>query len=113
MSHFAYLAVLLVCLLGTLPLELFLGAKVYRNWRRLLDVMVPVVIVYTIWDVYAIAKGHWTFDSNHITNIMVVAHVPLEEICFFIAIPICSILTYEAVGNVLLRTAKHPESEQR
>ena len=100
MKHFAYLAVLASCLLGTALLEVFLRTRVYRRWKRLLLTVVPVVVLYTAWDVYAISHGHWTFDARYVTDILVVAHVPLEEVCFFIAIPICSILTLEAVRSM-------------
>jgi len=100
MAHFAYLAILAVCLLGTLLLELVLRARVYSKALRLLVTLAPVVVIFTLWDIYAIAQGHWTFDARFVTGISVVGKVPLEEVCFFIAIPICSILTLEAVRSV-------------
>jgi len=30
--------------------------------------------------------------------------MPIEELAFFIVVPICGLLTYEAVGHVLCRT---------
>jgi lycopene cyclase domain-containing protein len=56
-----------------------------------------VVAIFAIWDAYAIASGHWTFGSSYVTGIEVGFNIPLEEICFFIAIPICAILTLEGV----------------
>jgi len=100
MQQFAYLGVLAVCLLGTGLLEVFLRARVYRRWLRLILTLVPVVLIFTLWDIYAISRNHWTFDSNYVTGIIAVANVPLEEVCFFIAIPICSILTLEAVRSM-------------
>lgn len=100
MQQFAYLGVLAVCLLGTGLLEVFLRTKVYRRWLRLILTIVPVVLIFTLWDIYAISRNHWTFDSNYVTGIIAVANVPLEEVCFFIAIPICSILTLEAVRSM-------------
>jgi len=100
MQHFAYLGVLVACLLGTGFLEIFLRTRVYRRWKRLVLTLLPVVLVYATWDVYAISQHHWSFDSSFITNVIAVANVPLEEICFFLAIPICSILTLEAVRSV-------------
>jgi lycopene cyclase domain-containing protein len=99
--NFSYLAVLGVCLLGTLPLEFKWRAFVYRRPRRLAIALAPVLLLFTLWDIYAIASGHWTFDSGQTTGIIVLAGVPLEEISFFIAIPICALLTYEAVANQL------------
>jgi len=100
MKQFAYLGVLAVCLLGTGLLEVFLRARVYRRWLRLILTLVPVVFIFTHWDIYAISQNHWTFDSDYVTGKIAVANVPLEEVCFFIAIPICSILTLEAVRSM-------------
>ena len=100
MKQFAYLGVLAVCLLGTALLEVFLRARVYRRWLRLILTLIPVVLIFIFWDIYAISRNHWTFDSSYVTGIIAIANVPLEEVCFFIAIPICSILTLEAVRSM-------------
>jgi lycopene cyclase domain-containing protein len=99
MARFAYLSVLLACLLGTAWLEYFLRTKVYRRFIRLFLTIVPVLVVFSIWDAYAIAQGHWTFDPRFITGINLIANIPLDEILFFIVIPICAILSFEAVRS--------------
>ena len=72
----------------------------YRRWKRLLITLAIVVTIFTLWDVYAISQGHWSFNSTYVTNMIAIANVPIEEVCFFIAIPICAILTLEAVRSV-------------
>jgi len=99
MSKFAYVGVLLACLIGTAWLEYFLRTKVYRRTIRLFLAVLPVVLVFSIWDAYAIAQGHWKFDSRYVTGITTFANIPLDEILFFIVIPICSILSFEAVRS--------------
>lgn len=99
MSKFAYVSVLLGCLAGTAWLEFFLRTKVYRRAIRLLLTVTPVVFVFSVWDAYAIAQGHWTFDSRFVTGVTTVANIPLDEILFFIVIPICAILSFEAVRS--------------
>ncbi|MBF4160277.1 lycopene cyclase domain-containing protein [Nocardioides acrostichi] len=101
MSHVQYLALMGACLLITLPLELVLGARVYRRPRRLLLTLLPVVVVYTAWDAAMIARGSWGYDPETTTGILLPLQVPLEELVFFVVVPICGLLTYEAVGNVL------------
>jgi lycopene cyclase domain-containing protein len=98
--HLAYLAVLAVCLLGTLPLELWLGVRVYRRPRRLLLTLLPVVAVFVVWDLYAIAAGHWTFDPAQTTGVLLPGDLPLEELLFFVVVPVCSVLAFEAVRRV-------------
>lgn len=95
----AYLAVLAACLLGTLPLELVLHTRVYGRPLRLLLTLVPVVAVFTVWDVLAIRAGHWTYDPAQTTGISL-GVLPLEELLFFVVVPICALLTLEAVRAV-------------
>ena len=99
MGKLSYIAVLIGCLLGSGWLELVLRTRVYRRAIRLVLSIIPVLIVFTLWDIYAISQGHWTFDPRYVTGIIAVANVPLEEILFFIAIPICAVLTLEGVRS--------------
>lgn len=94
-----YLAVLAGCLLGTLPLELFLHTRVYARPRRLVLTLLPVLAVFVTWDVLAIRAGHWGYDPRQVTGVNL-GDLPLEELLFFLVIPVCAILSYEAVKRV-------------
>ena len=100
MRHLAYVAMLAFCLLGTLPLEVWLGVRVYRQWRRLLLTLLPVVAVFVVWDGYAIAAGHWDFDPGQTLGVRLPGGVPLEELLFFVVAPTCAVLSFEAVRRV-------------
>lgn len=95
--RFTYLAVLGGCLLGTLPLELFLQTRVYARWRRWVLALLPGFVVFVAWDVYAIAAGHWSFDPDRIVGLMLPGGIPVEEVAFFVVIPTCALLAFEAV----------------
>lgn len=97
MSHLLYLALLAGCLVGTAPLELFLHVGVYRRWRRLLLALLPTVVLFTAWDLYAVHAGHWTFARRWTTGVVLPGRVPLEELLFFVVVPVCAVLTLEAV----------------
>ena len=97
MSHAAYLAMLAFCLAGTLPLVPAFGLTVLRQPRRLLLTVVLAGSPFLVWDLYATHAGHWWFDAAQ-TLPPRVAGLPLEEIAFFVVIPVVSVLTYEAVG---------------
>ena len=97
MSHLAYLLILAACVLGTLPLELVVGVRVYRQWQRLATTLLPVVVIFTAWDLYAIHAGLWGYDSHYLVGVTLPGRLPLEELLFFVVIPICAVLTYEAV----------------
>jgi lycopene cyclase domain-containing protein len=96
----SYLAVLACCFLGTVWLELFLRVNVYRRWRRLLLALTPTVLVFAAWDVAAIRAGHWTYDPEQVVGVTLPGRLPLEELLFFLVIPACAILGFEAVRAV-------------
>ena len=97
MSHLTYLAILAACLIGTAPLELVLHVHVYAQWRRLLLTLVPTVVVFAGWDLYAIHAEQWNYASRYLVGVTLPGHLPLEELLFFLVIPVCAVLTYEAV----------------
>lgn len=99
MTRLTYLGVLLAAFLGASWLEVVLHTGVFRRWRRLLLTLAPVVAVFVAWDLYAIARGQWTFDPQRTTGVLL-GRLPLEELLFFVVIPVCSVLTLEAVRVV-------------
>lgn len=96
----SYLLLLLACVAVTLPLEYVFRARVYRRPRRWLLTLLPVVLVFGGWDVFAVSRGHWTYDRAQTLGVMA-GNLPLEEALFFVVIPTCALLTYEAVRRVL------------
>ncbi|GGM87733.1 lycopene cyclase [Lentzea pudingi] len=94
-SQFEYLAVMGGCVLITLPLE-WLGRGVYRRGSELARSIAPVLLVLAAWDVVAIMRGHWNFHPEATTGVRI-GVLPIEEIVFFVVIPVCAVLTYEAV----------------
>lgn len=103
-DRWQYLLVLGGCLLITLPLE-FLGGGVYRKPRRLLRALLPVLVVFLVWDAIAIAADVWTYNPRYVSGINV-PFMPLEELLFFIVIPLCGLLTYTTVSAGLDRTRR-------
>jgi lycopene cyclase domain-containing protein len=101
--RFTYLAVLAGCLLGALWLEPALRVGVLRQWRRLLLTLVPVAVIFVAWDLAAIRAGHWSFDPRQILGVMLPGGLPLEELLFFLVVPVCAVLGFEAVRKVLGR----------
>ena len=101
MDDLQYLILMGLCLLVTLPLEFVFGARVWRRPGRLLAAVGPMLVLFYVWDAVAIARGHWWFDERYTTGIVLPAGVPLEELVFFVVIPVCALLTLEAVRNLL------------
>ena len=99
-DSYQYLILMAACIAITLPLEFVLRARVYRRPVRLLLAMLPMLIIFVAWDILGIVREHWTYNPQFITGINL-GVMPLEELVFFLVIPLCGLLTYESVGYVL------------
>ena len=108
MGHLTYLALLVGCLVVTAPLELLLGVRVYARWRRLLLALVPEFVVFVAWVLYAIAAGHWDYSAARTIDVRLPGGIPVEEVLFFLVVPLCSVLALEAVRKVTGWDAGYP-----
>jgi lycopene cyclase domain-containing protein len=113
MDRWQYLIVLGACLLITAPLEVF-GGGVYRQARRAAIAVLPVAAVFVVWDAVAIAAHIWTYNPQYLTGITLPGRIPIEELLFFIVIPLCGLFTYNAVDTILtyVHTRFRGRSEQ-
>jgi lycopene cyclase domain-containing protein len=100
MRHLTYLGLLAGCLLVTAPLELVLRVRVYARWKRFLLAVLPEFMLFVAWVLYAIAQGHWHYDSERILGVRLPGGIPLEEVLFFLVVPLCAVLAFEAVRRV-------------
>ena len=103
MDRFQYLLLMGACLVVTLPLEFVFRARVYRRPRRLVRAMALPVAIFVVWDLLAIARGHWTFTERYVTGRELPGSLPVEEFVFFLVIPVCALLTFEASRRTLGR----------
>ena len=99
LENFSYLAILLFVLIGSGWLEFVMRTRLIARWRSFLLTLIPVMVFFSVWDAYAIGEGHWYFNPEKITGIIAWGGIPIDEILFFIVIPIASILTLEAVKS--------------
>ncbi|WP_410648948.1 lycopene cyclase domain-containing protein [Amycolatopsis sp. cmx-4-54] len=112
MGKAEYLIVLAACVLVTLPLE-FAGARVYRQPKRLARAVLPVAVVFLVWDAVAIAAGVWDYAPEFVTGVHAPFAIPLEEILFFVVVPVCGVLTYEMVQLTLAAIRQRAEQVTR
>ncbi|HJQ00258.1 MAG TPA: lycopene cyclase domain-containing protein [Jatrophihabitans sp.] len=96
LRRLSYLGLLAGCLLATAPLELVLHTRVYARWRRLLSAIAPGLLLGVGWDLYAVHRRQWRFDRRYLTGLRLFG-LPVEELLFFLVIPVCAVLTLEAV----------------
>lgn len=97
-----YLTLLVVCCLLCAAAALYFGvfAQVIRQLQRMSFAVGITFVVFVIWDYIAIDRGHWYFNQRYVTGLVVLG-VPVEELLFFILIPVLSILTWEIISSVL------------
>ena len=112
MRHLTYLFVLAGCLVAAAPLEFLLGLRIRAQWLRLLLTLAPVLVVFVAWDCYAIARHHWSYDRAQTSGVLLPGRLPLEELLFFLVIPVCAVLTIEAVRKVTGWTLLDESPEQ-
>ena len=108
MGHVTYLALLAGCLVVTAPLELVLRVRVYARWRRLLLAVLPEFVVFVVWVLYAIAQGHWDYSDERTLGVRLPGGIPVEEVLFFLVVPVCAVLALEAVRKVTGWDAGYP-----
>jgi lycopene beta-cyclase len=100
-DRWQYVLLMAGCLVLTLPLELVLGARVWRQPRRLALALLPAVAVFVVWDLWATARGTWAFAERYTIGVTLPGGMAVEELLFFTAVPICGLLTLEAVRRIL------------
>jgi lycopene cyclase domain-containing protein len=108
MEHLTYLALLAGCLVVTAPLELVLRVRVYARWRQLLLAVLPEFVVFVVWVLYAIAQGHWDYSDERTLGVRLPGGIPVEEVLFFLVVPVCAVLALEAVRKVTGWDAGYP-----
>ena len=89
------------CLLVTLPLEFVFDARVWRRPRRLVAALLPAFALFVVWDLWASATDTWSFNPDYTIGVELPGGMAIEELLFFVTIPICMLLTLEAVRNIL------------
>lgn len=95
-----YAMILIFCLGITAPLEFLSHNGVYRRPSLFLRAIWLPSSIYIVWDVIATRFNHWTFTAEHVSTFSIFG-LPIEEIMFFVIIPLCAVLSYEAVCRLL------------
>jgi len=97
---FGYAAMLTFTVVGSFWLEIALKVRVLKRIKRVMMSVIPVAILFLIWDAYAVASGHWKFDPEQVVGIYGPFGIPLEVYLFFIIVPMAASMTIEGVRSV-------------
>lgn len=97
MEHLHYLGVLIF--IGVCAIGVALGFKVktHHFWRKFFLSDLVILVIYLAWDYWAIRRRNWYFDHRQILNSLMIQRVPIEEILFFVVVPLTTIVTYKAL----------------
>lgn len=101
MEPWSYLAMLGFVVIASWWLEIVFKLRVLRHPKRLVMTLLIAIPLFIAWDAFAIAQGHWFFDSSQMIGVMGPLNIPLEEYLFFVIVPIAAVLTWEGVGSFL------------
>jgi lycopene cyclase domain-containing protein len=100
MAEFNYLGVLLFISICAVGVTLVFKVRAPRFWKTFLFVDSVVLAVYLFWDYWAIEKKIWSFDPAQTIGLKVLGIIPIEEVLFFIIVPLMTIITYLALINL-------------
>ncbi len=64
--------------------------------------------MYLSWDIWAVFKRSWYFDPSQIIGWQLFDRLPIEEILFFVIVPLMGILTYSALLKLTGWSTKDP-----
>ncbi|MFH1363381.1 MAG: lycopene cyclase domain-containing protein [Candidatus Omnitrophota bacterium] len=91
-----YLLVLVFSISVPLVLSFYPKLNFYRRPKALFLSLGAVTLIYGLWDVLAVFRGHWWFSDSGVWRLRII-NLPLEEILFFPVITFCCIFTWEAL----------------
>jgi len=94
MESYYYLIYLAVVLLSS-SLIMAVG-RVRIGFRNALMAILPVLMIFVAWDIFATWRGHWEFGLDKMLGI-VVLNQPVEELLFFIVVPLFYLVVWEMV----------------
>ena len=100
MDRFQYMALMVACLLLTLPLEFVLGARVWRQPARTAKAIAPAFMLFVAWDLWASRRGTWRFSERYTLGWRLPGGMVVEELVFFVVVPMCALLTLDAIRSI-------------
>ena len=109
MAHYHYALVLLFVAICAVGVNLGFRLRITHLWRVFLATDAAILLIYTAWDIWAVENHNWRFDSAQILGLRIVAGLPIEEILFFIVVPVMTVLTYLALSKL---TKKYGKAER-
>ena len=102
MAQYTYLLLMLATFLPFLWKYRDENLPLQRNLRHAFTATLIVAPPFVLWDVLVTAAGHWRFSPEYTMGIDIF-NLPIEEVLFFLVVPLVSILVWETTGYVMKR----------
>lgn len=74
--------------------------KIYQSKTHLLITNAIILIVATIWDQYAISRGHWSFGRQFLLGPKI-GFMPIEEYAFTLIVPYFGLVIFKILEKRL------------
>lgn len=100
MENLRYVFVLLFVSICAVGVNFGFKLQISKKLKLFLLTDSLILAVYLIWDFWAVSKGSWFFDANQILGIMIFGKLPVEEVLFFIIVPLMTVLSYLALTKL-------------
>jgi lycopene cyclase domain-containing protein len=109
-AQFNYLMVL--GFIGACAIFVNFGFKlrISSKWKLFLLTDVVILFIYLAWDFWAVSKGSWYFDREQTVGLYLFSRLPIEEVLFFIIVPLMVVLTYLALIKLSRPSSKDEKS---
>jgi len=93
-----------LCLLALLLIGLFLKFKyritIFSSLKQTLVFYFVVFVIGTIWDNFAVWRGHWYYPGKGIVGIFI-GFIPIEDYFFAIVTTFTVLVLYKVVQKVI------------
>ena len=90
-----YALVLLSIVIVPLILSRDRHLRLYGRGKALGMTILIVCVAFWAWDIVATARGHWTFNDDHVLGLYLLG-MPIEEWLFFVVLSFVSIFSWES-----------------
>jgi len=100
-----YISILILVFLFTLLLKIKFKIKFGLTPKKVFSLFLIFIIVGTIWDSFAVHRGHWIFPEQRTLGI-IIGILPIEEYLFFLIVPFFIIIIYKIIIYKLVKKAK-------
>jgi lycopene cyclase domain-containing protein len=101
MEQFHYLFVLAFIGFCAVSVSLAFRLRIPRFWRNFFVADLSILVIYLNWDYWAIKKDNWSFDSEQILGLYLFGGIPVEEVLFFIIVPLMTVIVYVTLLKII------------